>query len=250
MAATDWFSRVYARQEYLTPGAPETVELLAASAHLSASSRLLEIAFGKAEAACTIASRFNSRVIAVDRYPPFLGYASEKVRTRGLVDHVSLVRADGRRSPVRSGVFDAAYCIGAPSIVGLEPCLDELARAVRPGGVVAVSDITWRNQPDAPLGPEWSWVANMTPRLSADEYAALLTARGLTVETVHLHPRAAWDAYHGPMEIVAGEARAEGDTAFADRVIEGVVLERRALDAFFEYTSIIARKPAASPACA
>jgi cyclopropane fatty-acyl-phospholipid synthase-like methyltransferase len=239
--ATDWFSRVYARQEYLTPGAGDTVAMLAAAAGLSASSMVLEVAFGKGEAACTLASRFGSRVVAVDRYAPFLAYSSEKVQGRGLRDRVSLLRADGRQCPVRAGAFDAAYCIGAPSIVGLEPCIDELARAVRPGGVIAVSDVTWRSQPET-LGSEWGWVADMTPRISADEYAALFTARGLTVETVHLHPRVAWDVYHGPMATVADQARADGDSAFADRVMDGVVLEQRAVDAFLDYTTIVARR--------
>jgi SAM-dependent methyltransferase len=237
----DHYSRVYARQEYMTPGAAETVALLAEAARPDASSRLLEVAFGKGEAACTLAGRFGCRVVAVDRYAPFLEYSAGKVRERGLAGRVALLRADGRQLPVRDGDFDAAYCIGAPSLVGLEPCLAELARAVRPGGVVAVSDIVWRTLPDGPLGPEWRWVADF-PRISVDQYRAAIEATGLSVETEHIHPRAAWEAYHAPMLLVAADERAAGDPVFAADVEDGVDIERRAVEAFFEYATFIARR--------
>jgi SAM-dependent methyltransferase len=242
-ASTDHYSRVYARQEYLTPGAAETVDLLAAASRPTAASRLLDVACGKAEAACTLAARFRCRVVAVDRHEPFLRYDAAKLRDRGLVALVSLVRADGRCLPVPDGAFDAGYCIGAPSIVGLDDCLRELRRAVRPGGVIAVSDVVWREKPDGPLGPEWQWVAQQQPRIDAEEYAATIAACGLTVERVHIHPRSAWDAYYAPMLATADEERASGDAAFADGVEEGVALERRALDAFWEYATFSARRP-------
>src|SRR5262249_27050053 len=156
----DHFSRVYARQEYMTPGAAETVALLADAARPDAGSRLLEVAFGKGEAACTLAARFGWRVGGVGRPPPVGGVGAHQLRAAGLAGRVALLRADGRRLPVRDGAFDAGYCIGAPSLVGLDECLAELARAVRPGGVVTVSDIVWRRLPDEPLGPEWRWVAD------------------------------------------------------------------------------------------
>ncbi len=200
------FSRIYARQEYLTPGATQTVELIAETVRPSESTLLLDIACGKAEAACTLAARFACRVLALDLYDSFIHYAAAKAWFFNLRDLVAVIRADGKRLPVRSAACDAAYCIGAPSIVGLQPCLAELARAVRPGGHVIVSDIVWRQKPDAPLGPDWGWVAAMEPKLSPDEYAAAIAETGLRVERVLTHPRSAWDDYWRPMLEVARQA--------------------------------------------
>ena len=240
-ATTDHYSRVYARQEYLTPGAAETVDLLVEASRPLDTSRLLEVACGKAEAACTLAERFGSRVLAVDRHEPFLRYDAAKLRERGLAELVALVRADGRRLPVPDGAVDAAYCIGAPSIVGIEECLRELRRAVRPGGVVAVSDVVWREKPAGPLGPEWLWVTRQEPRIDAAEYAAAIAACGLTVERAHIHPRSAWEEYFAPMADAAAAERAAGDAAFADGVERGIDLERRAVEAFWDYATFIAR---------
>jgi SAM-dependent methyltransferase len=240
------FSRIYAKQEYLTPGAAETVELIAQTVNPAEDALLLDIAAGKGEAACTLAGRFACRVIAVDIYDPFIHYAAAKAWHWNLRDLVTVLRADGKRVPVRDAVCDAAYCIGAPSIVGLEPCLAELARAVKPGGHVIASDIVWREKPDGPLGPEWGEVAKVAPRLSQDEYAALLAAQGLAVLDVHTHDRSAWDEYHRPTADVAREARASSDPedlALGEEIERQIALERRAADAFLDYATFLARKP-------
>ena len=239
------YLRIYARQEYMTPGAPETVELIAEAVRPDADALLLEVAAGKAEAACTLAGRFACRVLAVEIYDPFVHYAAAKAWHWNLRDLVTVLRADGRRLPLRDTACEAAYCIGAPSIVGLEPCLAEMARAVRPGGHVVVSDIVWRRKPEAELGPQWGWVARAQPRLSAEEYAAAVETLGLRVERVHLHERSAWEAYWRPMLRVAQEAKTSqpADIAFADEVESCVELERRAVEAWLDYATFIARRP-------
>jgi SAM-dependent methyltransferase len=240
------YVRIYAKQEYLTPGAAETVELIAKAVNPGESALLLDVAAGKGEAACTLAGRFACRVVAVDLYDPFVQCAAAKASNRNVCDLVAVVRADGSHLPVADGVCDAAYCIGGPSIVGPEPCLAELARAVKPGGHVIVSDIVWRRKPDGALGPEWAYVAQISPRLSRDEYVALIAAQGLTVSQVHIHERSAWDEYFHPMRDVAREARASGDPeeiALAQQIEHDIALESRAADAFLDYATFVARRP-------
>jgi ubiquinone/menaquinone biosynthesis C-methylase UbiE len=240
----DHYSRVYARQEYLTPGEPETVAFIAEAIRADSSSLVLEVASGKGEAACVLAEQTDCRILGVDRHPPFLAHAQHKITSRGLGDRVGLLRADGARLPLAAGRFDAAYCIGAPSIVGLERCLQELHRTVRPAGPVIVSDIVWRVKPDEPLGPEWGWFAEPQQRLSADEYARVLHDSGLTVQSIHIHSVAAWDAYHQPMRTVAADERARGDEAFASEVERDIDVERRGADAFVDYATFITRNAA------
>ncbi len=239
------FLRHYARQEYLTPGAAETVEMIAEAVQPGEQSLLLDVACGKGEAAATLAGRFACRVLAVDLYDPFIHYAAAKAWFFNLRDLVTVVRADGKQLPVRDGAFDAAYCIGAPSIVGMKHCLRELARAVKPDGHVVVSDIVWRTKPPQPLGSEWRWLAYSEPKLSAQEYAALVESAGLRVERTHVHPRSAWEEYWRPMLEVAQEAKTAqpADIAFADDIESGDALERRAVDAFIDYATFVARKP-------
>lgn len=237
------FTRIYARQEYMTPGAADTVELVAETVQPKERTLLLDVASGKGEAAATLAGRYACRIITVDLYDPFVQYAAAKFWHFNLRDLIAQVRGDGTQLPVRDAAFDAAYCIGAPSIVGLDPALREMARAVKPGGYVIVSDAVWHTKPDAPLGSEWRWVAQSTA-VSVDDYAGHIEAAGLRVERTVVFPRSAWEDYFRPMLQVAEEARTSqpADPFLADEIDETVALERRAVESFLDYAAFIALK--------
>ena len=237
------FARIYARQEYLTPGAAETVEIIAQTVQPSVQSLLLDVACGKGEAAATLAGRFACRIAAVELYDPFIHHTAAKAWFFNLRDLITVLRADGRRLPVRDGVFDAGYCIGAPSIVGLSECLREMARVTKPGGHVIVSDIVWRTKPKT-LSQEWKWLGRTDP-ISLEEYRGAIAAAGLRVERTHVHERRVWDEYWRPMLDVAHEAKTSqpADIAFADDIESAVALERRAVDQYIDYATFVARKP-------
>lgn len=201
--------------------------------------RIVDVASGKGESACTLAERLGCLIVAVDPFLPFLERSVEKARARGVDGRVCHLRASGRRLPFSEASFEAALCMGAPSIVGLEPGLRELARVVRAGGVVVVSDVVFRTLPAQPSGPEWGWLGEIE-QLTAGEYAQVMGRCGLEVGRVHVHGREAWNAYHSPMLQVAAEARAAGDAAFARRAEEGIELERRGADEWIDYVAFIA----------
>jgi SAM-dependent methyltransferase len=240
------FARIYARQEYLTPGAPETVRIIAETVQPNDGTLVVDVASGKGEAAAELSSHHACRVVCVEPYDPFVHYSAAKFWHFNLRDLVSLVRANGRRLPLRDNVADGAYCIGGPSIVGLEPCLREMARVVRPDGAVIVSDLTWREKPGV-LSAEWGFLAGVE-QTAADEYEAALTGAGLVVERTVLHERSSWEKYWQGMLTVAAEARtataeAPADVFFADEVEAGVEMERRGVDLWLDYTTFVARKP-------
>jgi len=238
------YARIYARQEYLTPGAAETVDIIAESVQPTEQSLLLDIACGKGEAAATLAGRFACRIAAVELYDPFIHHTAAKAWFFNLRDLITVLRASGRRLPVRDGVFDAGYCIGGPSIVGLKDCLREMARATKSGGQVIVSDVVWRTQPGTLSVDEWKWLAGME-QTSLDEYAGIIEASGLRVDRTHMHERVAWDAYWRPMLDVANEAKTSqpADIAFADDVESAVALERRAVNQYIDYATFVGKKP-------
>jgi SAM-dependent methyltransferase len=226
----------------MTPGAAETVAIIAETVRPDESTTLLDVASGKGEAASTLAAQFACKIVAVEPYDAFVHIAAAKFWFFNLRDLVALLRADGRRLPLRDATIDAAYCVGGPSIVGLEPALAEMARVVRPGGHVIASDIVWREKP-GPLGAEWRWLAG-APQFSAEDYARAIEAAGLRVERTHVHDRAVWEDYWRPMLAVAQEAKTAqpADVFFADEVESGAELERRAVEAWLDYATFVATK--------
>src|SRR6266545_6384541 len=71
-------ARIYARQEYLTPGASETVEIIAETVRPDEHSVLLDVACGKGEAAATLAGRFACRIAAVELNDSFIHHTVAK----------------------------------------------------------------------------------------------------------------------------------------------------------------------------
>jgi len=237
------FARIYARQEYLTPGAAETVEIIAETVQPTEHSVLLDVACGKGEAAATLASRFACRIAAVELFEPFIHHSAAKAWFFNLRDLITVLRADGRSLPSRDGAFDAAYCIGAPSIVGLKECLRELARATRPGGHVIVSDVVWRTKPVSSLGDDWGWLSRMEP-ITAEEYGVAIEAAGVRLDRTEVHDRSVWEEYFAPMLAVANEAMTSqpADISFADDIESAVALERRAVEQYIDYATFVASK--------
>ena len=186
---------IYEGAEFLTPGAADTVDLISRTFGLNERSRVLETAYGTGEGACRLAEWHGCGVLGVDMHS-LAKYTARRAALRGVADRVAFAIGDGGRLPVRDGTFDAAICIGAPSIVGTERCLAAMRRALRPGGWLAVSDWVWRATPvpheAIPSGFD-------APALTLDGYAGVVRAAGFEIDSAEALPQSAWDAYYAPI---------------------------------------------------
>ncbi len=225
------FARAFAKTDYLTVGTQRTIDLAIAAltqAGLSGKDQcLIDVAGGKGVAGCDLASALGCAVVVCDRYPPVLADSEARVRRLGLADRVAVVAA--------------ATCIGAASIIGIPRIFEELARVVRRGGLVVVSDVVWRERPIGPVGSEWgeppAEIQHALP-----EYLSVMAAAGLQAEATHQHPYSDWEDYIAPIMEVAREARASGEGEFADELEEGFAVELRWAAAYWDYVTIVARR--------
>ena len=239
MMATNKILELYLSQPYLTPGAVETVEIARQRIAFGPETRLLEIAFGKGTTAFTLAEEYGCRIVGVDAHG-FVGAVQREARKRGPADRVAFLRGDGGMLPQHDGQFDAAICIGAPSIVGTERCMAAMYGALRRGGVIVVSDWTWRTN-DVP--PEAIPSTFTEARMTLDEYAAIITGAGFEIVQAEHLPQRVWDDYYAPLRDVVAEVRAADPEAGEDPIES----EMRAYEAggreFWGYTVFVARKP-------
>lgn len=186
---------IYEGAEFLTPGASDTADLISRTFGLDARSRVLEVAYGTGEGACRLAERHRCSVLGVDMHP-FAKHTARRAAARGVADRVAFVIGDGGRLPARDATFDAAICIGAPSIIGTERCLVAMRRALRPGGMLAVSDWVWRA---TPVPPEAIPSGFDAPPLTLDGYADVIRAAGFEIVSAEALPQSAWDDYYAPI---------------------------------------------------
>jgi enediyne biosynthesis protein CalE5 len=130
--------------------AQQVNERLIALAHVDTGQRVLDIATGLGEPACTAARRVGPTgwVVATDFSPQMLALAREEATRKG-VHNIEFREMDAEEPDLPAHTFHAILCRWAlmflpqPRVV-----LDRLRRLLRPGGRLAVA--TWGPAPNAP----------------------------------------------------------------------------------------------------
>ncbi|MBI2724254.1 MAG: class I SAM-dependent methyltransferase [Chloroflexi bacterium] len=192
---------------FYTPGVEEALAMFVQHARPGAGSRLLDVGCGTGEGLMRLAEAHGCHGLGVDVHGS-LAAARANATRRGVGSLLAFVRGDGGALPLRDAAFDGVTCFGAPSIVGTERCLDEVGRVVRRGGVIAVSDWTWRAVPPPPDAIPGHFDA---PLLTTTQYAAVVQSAGFELIAAEELPEAAWDAYYAPTLPILDQMRAEGE---------------------------------------
>ena len=130
--------------EIQDPTSAEKIHLLGEYLRLDRSSRVLDLACGKAGPAIVLAEAFGCRIHGVELRPQFAAEARARVAARGLDELVSIETADAAAYPLEAEAWDAALCLGASFVWGhIGDAAGKLAPAVRPRGFVAIGEPFW-----------------------------------------------------------------------------------------------------------
>ncbi len=108
------------------------------------SPRVLDLATGTADLALRIAvTHPASRVVGLDPSVGMLDVGRGKVRAEGLEDRVELVVGDAQALPFEDDAFDGVtMAFGIRNVPDRAKALAEMARVVRPGGRVAILELS------------------------------------------------------------------------------------------------------------
>ena len=99
---------------------------------------VLDVASGTAGVAIQVARRTGAAVVGVDLTEPMLRQGQDRVSRSGQGDRVRLVTGRAERLPFADGTFDAlTFTYLLRYVSDPQATLAELARGVRPGGLVA-----------------------------------------------------------------------------------------------------------------
>ncbi|MGH2725242.1 MAG: ubiquinone/menaquinone biosynthesis methyltransferase [Actinomycetota bacterium] len=113
-------------------------------------SRVLDVATGTAAVAIDLARRTGARVVGLDQSEPMLRSGLERARAAGCDGRISLVLGRAERLPFPAGSFDAlTFTYLLRYVDDPEATLREMARVLRPGGVMAMLEF------HVPRHPVW-----------------------------------------------------------------------------------------------
>jgi SAM-dependent methyltransferase len=174
------------------PGGAALTRRLADTLHLESGAQVLDVASGIGTTALLLAAEYDVHVVGIDLGDVQVATARTRAMRAALARHVRFEVGDAEYLPADDASFDAAVCECAFCTFPDKPtAAAELARVVRPGGRVGISDV-WLD-PDA-LEPELAGLAGRIACLAdarpIAETRTILEAAGLVIEHIECHDQA------------------------------------------------------------
>ena len=106
--------------------------------------KIMDLATGTGDLAIKMAKAMpKAKIMGVDLSEKMLAVAAEKVRRKGLDDHIALYQGDAERLDVADGVLDVVtVAFGVRNFGNLEQGLSEIMRSLRSGGHIVVLEFS------------------------------------------------------------------------------------------------------------
>lgn len=234
------------------PGGLTLTRRLATVLDLKPGERVLDVASGRGTTALLLAQEYGAYVDGLDLSGANVALAQGAVDAAGLTGQISVRVGDAERLPYADGLFDAVVCECAfCTFPDKTTAAAELARMLRPGGQVGITDVV--ADPDR-LPPELTsltaWIACVADARPLDEYARLLADAGLAVVWSERHDQAILrmldqiEARLSLVRLTSGARAAELGVDF-DRAPAVLAAARSAVGAgSLGYGLLVAEKPA------
>ena len=165
--------------ESFHPGGNRLTRQLAEQALVGPGTQVLDIACGPGNSARLLADEFGAMVTGVDYSAPLLEQARQLTTAADLSQRVAFQRADAQQLPFADHAFDVVLCECALCTFADAPrVLAEMLRVLKPGGRLALSDITLHAPIPEPLQSALGQALCIAGARSANEYQDLIIAAG------------------------------------------------------------------------
>ena len=162
--------------------------------------KIADIGCGTGASTLVLAQDLDARVVAVDFLPEFLDVLRTRAAQAGLADRIDTVNASMNKLPFDPDSLDAIWSEGAVYNIGFESGVKMWRPFLRPGGILAVSELTWLTA-RRPAEPEEHWCRQYPEVGTAASKLAVLERNGYAPIGYFVLPESCWlDGYYRPMQ--------------------------------------------------
>jgi len=183
-----------------------TVRALTLIPDIPSNPSILDIACGPGRQTIALAKQTSGQIIALDKHQPFLEDVEKRAKVEGLSNSIALKRCSMADLDFDVNSFDIIWSEGAIYIMGFRKGLEYWKRFVKPGGTVAVTELSWLadNPPDE---PRKFWHENYPAMKSVDENLKIIADLGYSLLGHFTLPKSSWADYYQPIEKRIAELR-------------------------------------------
>jgi SAM-dependent methyltransferase len=201
---------------------------------------------GTGASSLVLASAVSAQITAIDLFPEFLGELEQRAEAAGVADLIQTRAASMNDLLFEDGSLDAVWSEGAIYNMGFEEGIRAWRRFLKPGGVLAVTELTWLTRCRPPELTE-HWHAAYPEVDTASAKMRLLEAHGYSPIGYFPLPKYCWlENYYRPLQngfddFVARHEGSDAARSIVDAERKEIALYKRYSD-FFGYGFYMARK--------
>ena len=195
-------SDLHQRQKRQGPGGEAETRLALSLSGLAGRTglRIADIGCGTGASTLVLAKELDAHIVAVDFLPGFLKALVQRAGAEGLASRIETLRAGMGELPFQPGSLDAIWAEGAIYNIGFEKGVRAWRRFLKPGGILAVSELTWlTGERPAMLTQHWH---NQYPEVAtASAKFGVLEAQGYAPLGYFALPERCWTCnYYRPLQ--------------------------------------------------
>jgi SAM-dependent methyltransferase len=196
----DIFWEIHSGLPQEAPGSDEaTAKALSLIADLPRAPKILDVGCGPGRQTITLAKQTEGQIFAVDTHQPFLDELLRRAASHGVGHRVTAVNRSMTDMAFDNDSFDLIWSEGAIYIMGFHKGLREWRRFLKPGGFMAVTELSWLID-DPPAEARNFWAISYPDMKTREENIALAETAGyIPIGDFTLPDSAWWDGYYGPL---------------------------------------------------
>jgi len=162
--------------------------------------KVADLGCGTGAQTVALAKNLNGHITAVDLFPDFLQKLNEKAEKLGVRDKISTLQGSMDDLPFGEVEFDLIWSEGAVYIMGFEKGVKKWKHYLKPGGYIALSEITWITN-TRPKEIEEHWNQEYPEISTASKKIKILEENGFSPVGYFYIPPSSWiENYYQPLE--------------------------------------------------
>lgn len=162
--------------------------------------RILDLGCGNGAPTIQLAKHLDGAITAVDNHEEFLTELRRRAVAEGVSDKIRAVLSDMRDFATGGGEYDLIWSEGALFAMGFREGLAACRKLLAPGGLMAVSELTWF-RPDPPAECREFFAAAYPPMVDAASNLAAIENCGYEVLEHFALPESTWlESFYLPIE--------------------------------------------------
>ena len=182
--------------------------------------RIADLGSGTGASTLALAEALDAEITAVDLFGDFLEELGRRAERLGLDGKVTTLECSMDNLPFKEGSLDAVWSEGAVYNIGFENGVRHFGKFLKPGGVLAVSEMTWLTD-GRPAEIERHWNAEYPEIATAGEKTRTLEENGYALDGYFPLPESCWiENYYTPLEDGFGAFLARHGSDEAKAIVE------------------------------